>query len=502
MGLGRCALLLPLVLVLAASAARSFGIDYANNCFLKDGAPFRYISGSIHYARVPAPSWKDRLLKMYMSGLNAVQVYVPWNYHEPLPGLFNFADDRDLEAFLDLTAQLGLLVILRPGPYICAEWEMGGLPAWLLWKPDIKLRSSDPDFLQAVDSWLDVLLPMIKPRLYHNGGNIISIKVENEYGSYYACDYDYLRHLLAAFRARLGAQVLLFTTDGNKEAALRCGTLQGLYATVDFGPGRNVTAAFAVQRLYEPKGPLVNSEYYTGWLDYWGQPHSSTDPELVASGLQDMLKLGASVNMYMFQGGTNFGYWSGADYKDKYKPVTTSYDYDAPLSEAGDPTPKLFAIRTVIGKVLGPVPSSSLPTTNTRAECCPLGSMAPASLLGARRRAHPPWRRGGCRSKQGEEKQGLVPRRSDRQGTGCRSHKDSPSLFQGQLWINGFNLGRFWPRRGPQQTLFVPGSVLSPVAPNNITLLELQAAPEKAQLLFLDRPLLNQTRSPPGTGAA
>ncbi|XP_052530855.1 beta-galactosidase-1-like protein isoform X3 [Tympanuchus pallidicinctus] len=252
----------------AALPARSFQIDFERDCFRKDGAPFRYVSGSVHYARVPRPAWRDRLLRLYMAGLNAVQVYVPWNYHEPQPGVYDFTGERDVEAFLDLAAELGLLVILRPGPYICAEWEMGGLPAWLLWKADIILRSSDPD--------------------------------------------------------------------------------------------SNVTEAFGAQRHIEPRGPLVNSEYYVGWLDYWGGPHASTSATLVAQGLTDMLQLGANVNMYMFHGGTNFAYWSGADFKGQYKPVTTSYDYDAPLSEAGDPTEKLFAIRTVISK-FQPLPVGPMP---------------------------------------------------------------------------------------------------------------------------------------------
>ncbi|XP_027492497.1 beta-galactosidase-1-like protein isoform X2 [Corapipo altera] len=365
MGLPALALLLAVRLLStqASPSPRSFQVDYERNCFLKDGVPFRYISGSIHYARVPRPAWRDRLLKMHMSGLSTVQVYVPWNYHETLPGVYDFAGNRDVEAFLDLTAELGLLVILRPGPYICAEWEMGGLPAWLLWKPDIILRSSDPAYLAAVDSWLHVLLPKIKPHLYQHGGNIISVQVENEYGSYYACDYGYLRHLLGSFRALLGSEVLLFTTDSTRAEELRCGTLQGLYATIDFGPGSNVTELFEAQRRVEPKGPLVNSEYYTGWLDYWGEAHASTSAAWVAQGLEDILQLGASVNMYMFHGGTNFAYWSGADYKDQYKPVTTSYDYDAPLSEAGDPTEKLFAIRMVISKFqplpVGPMPPAT-----------------------------------------------------------------------------------------------------------------------------------------------
>uniref|UniRef100_A0A8C8SFV9 Galactosidase beta 1 like n=1 Tax=Pelusios castaneus TaxID=367368 RepID=A0A8C8SFV9_9SAUR len=627
MGPGAGALLLAVaVLQLKAGAgARSFQVDYANNCFRKDGAPFRYISGSIHYARVPRPAWRDRLLKMYMSGLNAVQVYVPWNYHEPLPGVYDFAGDRDLESFLDLTAELGLLVILRPGPYICAEWEMGGLPAWLLWKPDIVLRSSDPDYLRAVDSWLGVLLPRIKPRLYQNGGNIISIQVENEYGSYWACDYNYLRHLLAAFRTLLGADALLFTTDGNSPAELRCGTLQGLYATVDFGPGANATDAFALQRFYEPKGPLVNSEYYMGWLDYWGEAHSSSSPAQVAQGLQDLLQLGANVNMYMFQGGTNFGYWSGADYKCRYKPVTTSYDYDAPLSEAGDPTAKLFAIRTVISK-FQPLPEGPMPPATPKyaygsvplqkqAELlelldvvCPAGPIpsrfpltfeavkqAHGFVLYRTRLPRDVWDPAPLRSPpHGVCDRGYVLLNGEYQGTlerdgqmmlnltgragatldllvenmgrinfganvsdfkgllrnlsldsallrdwliypldvdaavaqdwppaapsanGSRARPGPtfytgtfrtpgiawdtfaklPGWSKGQLWINGFNLGRYWPALGPQQTLFVPGSLLSATAPNNVTLLELEGAPPRPLVLFLDRPLLNETHSP------
>uniref|UniRef100_A0A8C0HC44 Galactosidase beta 1 like n=1 Tax=Chelonoidis abingdonii TaxID=106734 RepID=A0A8C0HC44_CHEAB len=548
--------------------------------------------------------------------LTLVPSYVPWNYHEPLPGVYDFSGDRDLGHFLDLTAEMGLLVILRPGPYICAEWEMGGLPAWLLWKPDIVLRSSDPDYLQAVDSWLEVLLPRIKPRLYQNGGNIISIQVENEYGSYSGCDYDYLRHLRAAFRTRLGPDVLLFTTDGNSAAELRCGTLQGLYATVDFGPGPNVTAAFAPQRLYEPKGPLVNSEYYTGWLDYWGEPHASSSPAQVAQGLQDMLQLGANVNMYMFQGGTNFGYWSGADYKGCYKPVTTSYDYDAPLSEAGDPTEKLFAIRTVIGK-FQPLPEGPMPPATPKYAyghvplrkqgevlelldvLCPGGPIRSRFPLTfeAVKQAHgfvlyrtrlprdvwdpaplsaPPnsvcdrayvllngeyqgrlehngqttlnlTGQAGARLDLLVENMGRINfgvNASDFKGLLQNLSLDSallsdwliypldvdsavtrgwplptpqaegsraglgPALYtgafqtpgiawdtfvkfpgwsKGQLWINGFNVGRYWPVRGPQQTLFVPGSLLSASAPNNITLLELEGAPPRPFVLFLDR---------------
>ncbi|XP_031970503.1 beta-galactosidase-1-like protein isoform X2 [Corvus moneduloides] len=627
----------------ASPSARSFQLDYEHNCFRKDGAPFRYISGSIHYARVPRPAWRDRLLKMYMSGLNAVQVYVPWNYHEMLPGVYDFTGNRDVEAFLDLTAELGLLVILRPGPYICAEWEMGGLPAWLLWKPDITLRTSDPGWLQvgwggccsqaelpsvppaylaAVDSWLHILLPKIKPHLYQHGGNIISVQVENEYGSYYACDHGYLWHLLGSFRALLGSEVLLFTTDSTWEEELRCGTLQGLYATVDFGPGSNVTEAFGAQRRMEPKGPLVNSEYYTGWLDYWGEAHASTSAAWVAQGLEDMLQLGASVNMYMFHGGTNFAYWSGADYKDQYKPVTTSYDYDAPLSEAGDPTEKLFAIRMVISK-FQPLPVGPMPPATPKYAygwvalrkyadlldvldvLCPSGPILSQFPLPfeALKQAHGfvvyhtqlPWDvpdpatlaapphsicdRGyvmlqkeyqGTLERDGQTTLHVTGRAGDtldillenmgrisfgantsdfkgllgnlslnsrplsnwliyplaidtavQQGWPHAALPESssggrvgpafytgtfetpgiawdtfvkfPGWSKGLLWINGFNLGRYWTRRGPQQTLFVPGSVLHVGRPNNITVLELEGAPPTPLLLFLDRPLFNRT---------
>ncbi|XP_019617515.1 PREDICTED: beta-galactosidase-like [Branchiostoma belcheri] len=334
--------------------SRSFSIDYDNNTFLKDGEPFRYISGSIHYSRVPRSYWQDRLNKMYAAGLNAIQTYVPWNLHEPKPGKYDFTGNNDIEAFLKLANDTGLLVILRPGPYICAEWDMGGLPSWLMKdNSSIVLRSSDPAYLDPVDTYMAQLLPRIKPYLYNNGGPIITVQVENEYGSFYTCDYDYLRHLRQVFIQHLGPDVVLFTTDGWWDGVLKCGTIDGLYTTVDFGPGTDPVGAFKGQRKHQPKGPLVNSEFYTGWLDHWGQPHAHTDKDKVATYLEKILQLNASVNMYMFEGGTNFGYMNGAN--GPFKPQPTSYDYDAPLTEAGDPTDKLTTISNVIAK---PVPTS------------------------------------------------------------------------------------------------------------------------------------------------
>ncbi|XP_066135114.1 beta-galactosidase-1-like protein isoform X2 [Saccopteryx bilineata] len=576
--------------------ARSFVVDRDNDRFLLDGTPFRYVSGSMHYFRVPRVVWADRLFKMHMSGLNTIQFYVPWNYHEPEPGVYNFNGSRDLIAFLNETTLANLLVILRPGPYICAEWDMGGLPAWLLRKPNIQLRTSDPDFLAAVDSWFKVLLPKIYPWLYHNGGNIISIQVENEYGSYKACDIKYMRHLAGLFRAILGEKILLFTTDGPE--GLHCGSLEGLYTTVDFGPADNMTKIFALQRLYEPHGPLVNSEYYTGWLDYWGRNHSTRAITAVTKGLENMLKLGASVNMYMFHGGTNFGYWNGADEKGRFLPITTSYDYDAPISEAGDVTPKLFAVRNVIsqdGDLLdflhflcpgGPI-HSNLPLTFeavkqdhgfmlyrtylTHTVFEPTQFWVPKNGVHdrayvmvdgvfhgvlERNMRHKLFLTGEVGSKldvllenmgrlsfgsNHSDFKGLLeppllgqtvlthwlmfPLQVDKLVKRWlphqllkRSHSQTPSgptfysttfaildsvgdtfLFlpgwtKGQVWINGFNLGRYWTKRGPQQTLYVPRPLLFPKgALNKITLLELENVPPQPQIQFLESPILNST---------
>ncbi|KAL3880342.1 hypothetical protein ACJMK2_032589 [Sinanodonta woodiana] len=352
-----------LIFCFDCSEARTFGIDYENDTFVLDGKPFRYVSGSIHYSRVPYQYWMDRLTKMFAAGLNAIQVYIPWNIHEPFQGQYDFSGQQDVVTFLKLAHSIGLYVILRPGPYICAEWEFGGFPAWLLkGNSDIRLRSSDPRYIKAVDQWFDVLLSEIAPLLYVNGGPIISVQVENEYGSYFACDYDYLRFLRQKMIDILGNDVVLFTTDGDGIGYLRCGTLQGLYTTVDFGITYNPAQNFNVQRVWEPKGPLVNSEFYTGWLDHWGESHSHTDAAAFAKSLDLLLAYGANVNMYMFEGGTNFGFWNGAEYPP-FKAIPTSYDYDAPLSEAGDITEKYVAIRQVISKYYPPPPIPIPPST-------------------------------------------------------------------------------------------------------------------------------------------
>lgn len=347
-------------------AKRSFTIDYKNNCFLKDGEPFRYISGSLHYFRVPHAFWRDRMMKMKAAGLNALQTYIEWSHHEPEPGTYNFKGDYDLITFLQVASDVGLLIVLRPGPYIDAEREFGGFPYWLLReKVDMKLRTSDQDYLHYVDQWLAVLLPMLTPFLYANGGPIISIQVENEYGSYDACDFAYTTHLRDLYRQYFDNDVVLFTTDGNNEPGLTCGKVDGVLAGVDFGSGTNVTESFHHQRLHQSAGPLLNSEYYPGWLDHWGEPHQTRSTDDVCKTLDDILAVNASVNIYMFHGGTSFGFSNGANLGNTYQPCPTSYDYDAPLSEAGDPTPKYFAMRETIGKYL-PLPPGPVPPANPK----------------------------------------------------------------------------------------------------------------------------------------
>ncbi|KAG8193653.1 hypothetical protein JTE90_024016 [Oedothorax gibbosus] len=360
----------------------SFTVDYKNNCFLKDGKPFRYVSGSIHYFRVPPEFWYDRIYKMKMAGLNAIQTYVEWNHHEPEPGLYNFENNYDLPRFLKTARDLDMLVILRTGPFIDAERDMGGLPYWLLRiNPNMKLRTFDPTYIKYVDKWYSVLLPLIKPFLYVNGGPIITVQIENEYGSI-GCDAQYKSHLRDFFRKYLGNDVVLFTTDGSATSALSCGKTDEVLSTVDFGAGANVTDIFEMLRWTQASGPLVNSEFYPGWLDHWGQPHANVSSNSIVKTLTEMLKANASVNVYMFHGGTSFGFTAGSNMDATFQACPTSYDYDAPLSEAGDPTTKYYAMREAIGKFL-PLPPGPVPVPAPKMKSDPIPMKMLASLWDA-----------------------------------------------------------------------------------------------------------------------
>ena len=330
--------------------------EVKGNDFVYNGEPTRLLSGALHYFRVVPEYWEDRLLKLVACGLNAVETYVPWNLHEPEEGRFDFTGLADLEGFIRLAGSLGLHVIVRPSPYICAEWEFGGLPAWLLADDSLRLRCYDPVYLAKVEAYYDELLPRLAPLLCTNGGPVIALQIENEYGSY-GNDKAYL-NAIRNMMVKRGMDVLLFTSDGPEDSMLQGGTVDGVLATVNFGS--RADEAFAKLRRYQPEGPLMVMEFWDGWFDHWMEPHANRPAADVAAVTEDILAAGASVNFYMFHGGTSFGYMSGANHIKQYEPTVNSYDYDALLSESGDPTAKFYAVREVLERHLE-LPELKLP---------------------------------------------------------------------------------------------------------------------------------------------
>jgi len=312
--------------------------------FLLDGRPFRILSGALHYFRVHPDLWADRIDKARRMGLNTIETYVPWNAHAPSPGEFDLSGGLDLDRFLRLVADAGMYAIVRPGPYICAEWDNGGLPAWLFRDPSVGVRRYEPKYLDAVREYLTRVYEVVVPHQIDRGGPVLLVQVENEYGAF-GDDKRYLRALAEHTRAS-GITVPLTTVD--QPDMLEAGSLDGLHRTASFGS--NAEARLAILRAHQPTGPLMCSEFWNGWFDHWGAHHHTTSAADAAAELDALLAAGASVNLYMFHGGTNFGLTSGANDKGVYQPLVTSYDYDAPLDEAGDPTPKYHAFRDVIAR--------------------------------------------------------------------------------------------------------------------------------------------------------
>ncbi|KAF5192757.1 Beta-galactosidase [Thalictrum thalictroides] len=355
------------------SVIRSPTFDIADDKFWKDGQPFQIIGGDLHYFRVVPEYWEDRLLRAKALGLNTIQTYVPWNLHEPAAGKWVFEGIADLESFLKTCHKLGFLVMLRPGPYICAEWDFGGFPAWMLSiEPALRLRSSDPAFLELVEKWWGILLPKVASLLYRNGGPIIMVQIENEFGSY-ADDKIYLHHLLALARKHLGSDTILYTTDGGSRDTLEKGTISGanVFAAVDFSTGDDPWPIFKLQQEFNAPGrsPPLSAEFYTGWLTHWGEKIAKTDAAVAANFLESILSQNGSAVLYMAHGGTNFGFLNGANTgadDSDYKADLTSYDYDAPIKESGDvDNAKFKALRRVI-KRYSSVSVPSVPSNNER----------------------------------------------------------------------------------------------------------------------------------------
>jgi beta-galactosidase len=340
----------------------------SKNQFLLAGEPFRILSGALHYFRVLPETWRDRLEKMRVFGLNTVETYVAWNLHEPRPGKFRFDGMLDIVKFIETAAEVGLKIIVRPGPYICSEWDFGGLPSWLLKDPNMQVRCAYPPYLAAVDRFFDALLPRLAQLQSTRGGPIIAMQVENEYGSY-GNDKVYLRHLANGMRAR-GIDSFLFTSDGPRDGCLQGGTLPEVFKTVNFA--FDAAEAFAKLREYQPEGPLMVMEFWSGWFDHWGEQHhisadGAASIQRSVETLDEILAAGASVNFYMFHGGTNFGFMNGANFDpEAYLADVTSYDYACPLDEAGDPAPRFAAYREVLQKYVE-VPLVEIPPVSRKA---------------------------------------------------------------------------------------------------------------------------------------
>ncbi|HHU19885.1 MAG TPA: beta-galactosidase [Bacilli bacterium] len=314
--------------------------------FYLDDQEFQILSGSIHYFRTVPDHWEDRLMKLKALGLNTIETYVPWNLHEPKKGEFNFSGLANIEAFISLVKKLDLYMIVRPSPYICAEWEMGGFPAWLLKEREIVLRSSDPIYLKHVEDYFNVLLPKFKEHLYQNGGPIIAMQIENEYGAY-GNDLNYLGFFKEQY-AKHGLDTFMFTSDG--PVFMEQGSLDDVTTTLNFGS--RVSEAFNKLAEFKPNSPKMVAEFWIGWFDHWNGEHHTRDAHDAAEVFRDLMEIKSSVNFYMFHGGTNFGFMNGANHYDVYYPTITSYDYDALLTENGVITEKYKAIKKVLSEYI------------------------------------------------------------------------------------------------------------------------------------------------------
>lgn len=317
--------------------------------FLLDGKSFKIMSGAIHYFRVPKADWYHSLYNLKALGFNTVETYVPWNMHEPKEGVFDFEGNNDLEAFLDTAQELGLYAIVRPTPYICAEWEFGGFPAWLLEK-DVRLRAYDTNYLTAVDKYYAELLPRLIPHQFDRGGNVLMFQVENEYGSY-GEDKEYLRAVAKLMRAH-GLTMPFFTSDGPWRGTVRAGSLveDGILETGNFGSKAKENFD-DLQSYFDEKDvsfPLMCMEFWDGWFNRYNEPIITREVDELVESVRDCLRLG-SINLYMFHGGTNFGPMNGCSSRgDEDLPQITSYDYGAPLNEQGNPTEAYYALQRMV----------------------------------------------------------------------------------------------------------------------------------------------------------
>ena len=336
--------IIALMLFSASIAADNFTIG--NKSFLLNGQPFIVKAAEVHYPRIPRPYWEHRIKMCKALGMNTVCIYIFWNIHEQREGEFNFTDNNDVAEFCRLAQKNGMYVIVRPGPYVCAEWEMGGLPWWLLKKKDIKLRERDPYFMERVKIFEEKVGEQLKPLTIQNGGPIIMMQVENEYGSY-GEDKPYVSEIRDCLRGIYGKELSLFQCDWASN--FEKNGLDDLVWTMNFGTGANIDQQFRRLGELRPDAPKMCSEFWSGWFDKWGAQHETRPAKDMVEGMDEMLSKGISFSLYMTHGGTSFGHWAGAN-SPGFAPDVTSYDYDAPINEWGLPTPKFWELRKMMEK--------------------------------------------------------------------------------------------------------------------------------------------------------
>ena len=346
--------------VLADNKPGTFTIG--DKTFLLNGQPFVVKAAEVHYPRIPRPYWEHRIQMCKSLGMNAVCIYIFWNIHEQQEGQFNFTDNNDIAEFCRIAQKNGMYVIVRPGPYVCAEWEMGGLPWWLLKKKDIKLRERDPYFMERVKIFEKKVGEQLKPLTIQNGGPIIMMQVENEYGSY-GEDKPYVSEIRDCLRSIYGKELELFQCDWSSN--FEKNGLDDLTWTMNFGTGANIDEQFRRLDELRPNAPKMCSEFWSGWFDKWGARHETRPAKDMVDGMDEMLSKGISFSLYMTHGGTSFGHWAGAN-SPGFAPDVTSYDYDAPINEWGLATPKFWELRKMMekyndGKKMPAVPKAPMP---------------------------------------------------------------------------------------------------------------------------------------------
>ena len=357
-------LLLTLALALSTCVAwaQKGTFEAGKGTFLLNGKPFIVKAAEVHYPRIPRPYWEHRIQMCKALGMNAVCIYIFWNIHEQQEGQFDFTGNSDVAEFCRLAQKNGLYVIVRPGPYVCAEWEMGGLPWWLLKKKDIKLRERDPYFMERVKIFEQKVGEQLKPLTIQNGGPIIMIQVENEYGSY-GTDKPYVSEIRDCLRSIYGNEMALFQCDWSSN--FEQNGLDDLVWTMNFGTGANIDQQFRRLGQLRPDAPKMCSEFWSGWFDKWGARHETRPAKDMVDGMDEMLSKGISFSLYMTHGGTSFGHWAGAN-SPGFAPDVTSYDYDAPINEYGHATPKFWELRKMMekyndGKKMPNVPKAPMP---------------------------------------------------------------------------------------------------------------------------------------------